>query len=53
MLEFSILVVAYLALLFAFRLVGGLGRAADALQSWGARSSAKRRGAVERRLGVR
>jgi hypothetical protein len=53
MLEFAFLVIAYLALLFAFRLVGGLGRAADALESWGARSSARRRRGVERRLGIR
>jgi hypothetical protein len=52
-LEFSLLVVAYFVLLFAFRLVGGLGRAADALQTWGARSAAKRRSGIERRLGIR
>jgi hypothetical protein len=52
-LEFAFLVIAYFALLFAFRLVGGLGRAADALESWGARSSARRRSGVERRLGIR
>jgi hypothetical protein len=52
MLEFGILLVAYLALLFAWRFVGGLGRAADALESWGSRSAAKRRGSVERRLRI-
>ena len=51
--EFGFLVAAYIGLLFAFRLVGGLGRAADALQSWGSRSSARRRSGVERRLGIR
>jgi hypothetical protein len=53
MLEFAFLLIAYLGLLFVFRIVGGLGRAADALQTWGARSSARRRSAVERRLGIR
>jgi hypothetical protein len=52
-LEFVVLVAAYVLLLFAWRLVGGLGRAADALESWGARSAAKRRRGVERRLGIR
>jgi hypothetical protein len=51
--EFAFLVAAYLGLLFLFRIVGGLGRAADALENWGARSSARRRRGVERRLGIR
>jgi hypothetical protein len=53
MVEFAFLVAAYLAMLFIFRILGGFGRAADALESWGSRSAAKRRGSVERRLGIR
>jgi hypothetical protein len=53
MVEFAFILAAYVALLFVFRIVGGLGAAADALESWGARSSAKRRAGVERRLRIR
>jgi hypothetical protein len=53
MVEFGFLLAAYLAMLFIFRILGGFGRAADALETWGARSSAKRRSRVERRLGIR
>ena len=53
MVEFAFLLTAYLALLFIFRILGGFGRAADALETWGARSAAKRRDHVERRLGIR
>jgi hypothetical protein len=51
--EFVFLLAAYLAMLFIFRILGGFGRAADALETWGARSAAKRRGQVERRLRIR
>jgi hypothetical protein len=53
MVEFAFILAGYVALLFVFRIVGGIGAAADALESWGARASAKRRGRVERRLGIR
>jgi hypothetical protein len=53
MLEFLFILAAYVALLFVFRIVGGLGAAADALETWGARASAKRRARVERRLGIK
>src|SRR5918998_2203132 len=40
-LEFAFILAGYVALLFVFRIVGGIGAAADALESWGARASAK------------
>jgi hypothetical protein len=47
------IVIGYVALLFVFRLMGGIGAAGDAISSWGSRSSARRRRAVEERLGLR
>ena len=46
------IIAGYIALLFVFRLMGGIGAAGDAIAGWGQRSSARRRGAVERRLGL-
>jgi hypothetical protein len=46
------IVAGYVALLLVFRLMGGIGAAGDAIASWGRRSSARRRGAVEKRLGL-
>jgi hypothetical protein len=46
------IVAGYVALLFVFRLMGGIGAAGEAIAGWGQRSSARRRGAVEKRLGL-
>ena len=45
--------VAYVVVLFGFRMMGGISAAGNAITSWGARSSERRRAAVERRLGLR
>jgi hypothetical protein len=47
-----LIVAGYVALLFVFRLMGGFVAAGEAIAGWGKRSSARRRGAVERRLGL-
>jgi hypothetical protein len=47
-----LIVAGYVALLFFFRLMGGIAAAGQAISSWGQRSSARRRSAVERRLGL-
>ena len=47
------IVVGYVALLFGFRLLGGLGAAAGAFEDWGRRTSARRRVEIERRLKLR
>jgi hypothetical protein len=46
------IVAGYVTLLFVFRLMGGIASAAQAISTWGSRSSARRRAAVERRLGL-
>ena len=43
----------YVAMLFVFNLLGGFVGAGNAISDWGRRSSAKRRAAVERRIGLR
>jgi hypothetical protein len=47
-----LIVAGYVALLFVFRLMGGIAAAGEAISGWGRRSSARRRGAVERRLNL-
>ena len=47
------LVVGYVAVLFGFRLMGGMSAAGRAITTWGERSSARRRVGVEQRLGLR
>jgi len=47
------IVVGYVAMLFVFHLMGGFWAAGNAISDWGRRSSAKRRAAVERRIGLR
>ena len=44
------IVAGYVALLFVFRLAGGIAAAGDAITDWGQRSSARRRKRVEDRL---
>jgi hypothetical protein len=46
------IVAGYVALLFVFRLMGGIAAAGEAISGWGQRSSARRRVAVERRLNL-
>jgi hypothetical protein len=46
------IVAGYVALLFVFRLMGGIAAAGQAISGWGSRSSAHRRAAVEKRLGI-
>lgn len=46
------IVLAYVAVLFAFRILGGFAAAGDAISSWGSRSSARRRRRIEQRLGL-
>ena len=43
----------YVAALFGFRLLGGFSAAGGAITTWGQRSSARRRAAIEHRLGLR
>ena len=47
------IVAGYVALLFVFRIMGGLGAASSALEDWGRRSSVRRRVRVEERLKLR
>jgi hypothetical protein len=46
------IIAGYVALLFVFRLMGGMAAAGEAISGWGRRSSARRRRAVETRLGL-
>jgi hypothetical protein len=46
------IVAGYIAILFVFRLMGGMAAAGEAISSWGRRSSARRRRGVEERLGL-
>jgi hypothetical protein len=45
-----LIVAGYVAMLFVFRLMGGIAAAGEAISGWGSRSSARRRAAVEKRL---
>jgi hypothetical protein len=46
------IVAGYVALLFVFRLMGGIAAPGEAMSVWGQRSSARRRVAVELRLNL-
>jgi hypothetical protein len=46
------IVLGYIAVLFVFRLMGGIAAAGEAIAGWGSRSSARRRRGVEQRLGL-
>ena len=48
-----LIIAGYVALLFVFRLMGGMAAAGGAITTWGARNAARRRAAVEERLGLR
>ncbi|MBD0330115.1 MAG: hypothetical protein ICV64_08435 [Thermoleophilia bacterium] len=50
MLEWALIVAAYLGVALAFRWLGGISAAGSAIADWGRRSSERRRAAVERRL---
>ena len=47
------IVAGYVALLFVFQLMGGLGAAGAAIEEWGRRTSSRRRPRVEERLKLR
>jgi hypothetical protein len=47
------IVLGYVAFLFVFRIMGGIGAAGGAISSWGSRNAARKRADVEKRLGLR
>jgi hypothetical protein len=47
------IVLGYVALLFVFRIMGGMAAAGNAIASWGSRNAERRRATVEKRLGLR
>jgi hypothetical protein len=47
------IVMGYIAVLFVFRLMGGIAAAGDAISSWGSRNAVRKRASVEKRLGLR
>jgi hypothetical protein len=47
------IVLGYVALLFVFRIMGGIAAAGDAISSWGSSNAARKRVDVEKRLGLR